>query len=189
MTDKVKSATKKAPAKKAEVATVDQEALDAQLMRMVGHKSTSEIAKELGMAPHEVRVRINEMFDNIDILTIQQQRSKLLITLNRIVDQASQRIDSIGGQVDDREYAAILNASTSAINVHLRELARLEKADTTQIETLNNLRVQELLRLMDAVVTSSVEELVETHDTVDYEEVMALFRDKLREEAAKIDLA
>lgn len=174
---------KKTPAKTAR----DDAALDARLLASVGIKSVAEIAKEEGVAPHEVRARVNTLLESIDVLTIQQQRTKLLIGLRGVVAKAEKRLSDIGDAVDDREYAAVLNALTGAVRVQLQELARMEKADDSKVEALNNLRVRELLKLLDSVVVTSVREIADTYE-LDESDILEVFQNRLVEAAAEMDM-
>lgn len=169
-----------------EIDLVNPESIDAEIMSRVGRESTVEIAKRLGLTPHDVKRRITELLDSIDVLTIQQQRSRLMIQLNEISSQAIARIQEIGSAIEDREYAAVLNASTNAIKVSLAELARMEKADDSKVEALNSLRVRELLRLVSRVVDVSVAEASARYD-VDQEELMAIFQGNLVSCAAEME--
>lgn len=170
------------------VAERDETALNARLLASVGIKSVSEIAKEEGMAPHEVRARVNTLLEEIDVLTIQQQRAKLLIGLRGVVAKAEKRLSDIGDMVDDREYAAVLNALTGAVRVQLQELARMEKADDSKVDALNELRVRELMSLINEVVVTSVQDIADTHG-LDSDEMLEVFQGRLVEAATNRDLA
>lgn len=174
--------------KSTEVDLVNPDSIDAEIMSRVGRESTTEIAKRLGMSPHDVKRRVGELLDAVDVLSIQQQRSRLMIQLNEISAQALSRIQEIGSNIDDREYAAVLNASTNAIKVSLAELARMEKADDTKVDALNELRVRELIRLMDRVVNRSVAEVAVTFG-VDEQSLLDIFRDNLVACANEMDAA
>lgn len=174
--------------KSTEVDLVNPDSIDAEIMSRVGRESTVEIAKRLGLTPHEVKRRVSELLDSIDVLTIQQQRARLMIQLNEISSQAIARIQEIGSNIDDREYAAVLNASTNAIKVSLAELARMEKADDSKVDALNELRVRELIRLMDRVVNRSVAEVAVTFG-VDEQSLLDIFRDNLVACANEMDAA
>lgn len=171
-----------------DIEEVNTEEQDKYLLRYVGQRSTTEIAKELGMRPIEVRSRINELLESIDVLTVVQQRAKLMIQLRKLVENTNTRIDQIGNQIDDREYSQLVSAATNAIRVQLAELERFEKADNSKVEALNALRVRELLRLMDAVVKSSVAEIASTYG-VDESKMHEVFQERLVQEAAALEEA
>ena len=163
------------------------EEVDRMLLRKVGVQSTAEIAKELGIGPLEVRKRVNELLEDIDVLTVQQERTRLLIELRSLVNRATERLDSIGTGLSDREFAQVLNSTSQTIRVHLQELDKMESKDDEALKELNRKRVQELLRLMDRVVGASVQEVAETHD-LDETELLEVFSSRLVEEAAEMDL-
>lgn len=170
--------------KSTEVDLVNPDSIDAEIMKRVGIDSTTEIARSLGMAPHEVKRRVAEILDSVDVLGLHHQRAKLMIQLREITQKAMDRIASIGDQVDDREYAAVLNASVSAIKVSLSELARMEKADTSKVEALNSMRVRELIELIDATVVTALKEISEKYGA-DEDEMLSIFREKMMVEASK----
>src|SRR5699024_4379289 len=107
------------------------------LLRKVGVQSTAEIAKELGIGPLEVRKRVNELLEDIDVLTVQQERTRLLIELRSLVNRATERLDSIGTGLSDREFAQVLNSTAQTIRVHLQELDKMESKDDEALKELN----------------------------------------------------
>lgn len=161
--------------------------MDKMLLRKVGIASTAEIAREFGMSPLEVRRRVNELLESIDVLTVQQERTRLLIELRSLVNRATERLDAIGTGLSDREFAQVLNSTSQTIRVHLQELDKMEAKDDAALQELNKKRVQELLRLMDRVVTTSVHEVAKTHG-LDEAELIEVFSSRLVEEAAAMDV-
>lgn len=174
------------PSQNQEVAVTTQKEVDGYLLRYIGRKSVNQIAQEVGMKPHEVRNRVTELLDNIDVLTVQQQRAQLLITLRQIGDRAMDALDSVDTHREPAGYAQILNAANTSIKVHLQELARMEKDDNQQVTELNNLRVREILKLMDRVVVSSVDQISESYG-VDKDVLLEIFQDKLVQSAIEMD--
>lgn len=161
--------------------------IDRFLLRHAGVKSTTEIAKEIGIPPHEVRGRLTVLLDSIDVLTIQQERNRLMITLNELAAKGLERLDSIGTGLSDREWAQISQSISNSIKVSLAELARIEAKDETKIEALNALRIKELLNLMNSVVTTSVAVIAERF-SLDEQELLEIFFNRLQDEAIKYDL-
>lgn len=174
------------PRKTQEVAVTTQKEVDGYLLRHIGRKSVNQIAQEVGMKPHEVRNRVTELLDNIDVLTIQQERAQLLITLRHLADKAMQALETVDTSREPAGYAQILNAANTSIKVHLQELARMEKEDDAEVTALNNLRVQELLKLMDRVVVTSVSQISETYG-LDKDILLEIFQDKLVQSAIEMD--
>lgn len=169
------------------VEPIDEDQVDRLLLRYVGTKSTTEIARELGMAPHEVKARITVLLDNIDVLTIQQERHRLMVTLNDVARRGQERLDEIGAGLTDREWAQVATTITTSVKIALDQLARMEAKDDEKVQELNALRVQELLRLMDAVVTTSVKEIADRF-LLNERDLLSIFTAKLSEEAAKMDM-
>src|SRR5699024_9933757 len=150
------------------------------LLRKVGVQSTAEIAKELGIGPLEVRKRVNELLEDIDILTVQQERTRLLIELRSLVNRATERLDQIGTGLSDREFAQVLNSTAQTIRVHLQELDKMEDKDDEALKELNRKKVAELLKLMDRVVLTSVQEIAGLHD-LDESPLLEIFSSRLVE--------
>lgn len=152
------------------------------LWRSLGRKSARQVSEETGIPPEAVLRWKQEVMSGIDEITINHRRMKLIVDLQDVSDKARDLADSA---VQDFQ-AGLLSTSVSAMKTLLAELARLEKSDTSKIEALNQLRVQELLSLMAAVVESGAQEISEIHG-IDEEELLGVFNRKLVEEAGKRD--
>lgn len=157
---------------------------DKIIMRHIGRKPISEIAKLIGWKPEEVMRRKSELINSIDVLTIQEKRAKILYELDEMAAKAREKAEST---ID--EYAAgLLNSAAAAMKTVLVELARMEKQDSGAVEKLNQLRVRELMRLVDAVVVSSVREIAATHK-LDESELLEVFQEHMVEEARALEEA
>ena len=167
-----------------EVEELDTERADRLIMKHVGVKPVSYIAKLTGMKPEEVLRRKAQLLEEIDVLSVQQKRQKLLINLEEIAQDAMEKSKTINSEF----FAGTLNAAVSAQKVILQEMARIEKNASGEVERLNSLRLKEILRLIDATVVSSVREIAAKHD-LDESEMMAVFQEKLTEEARELDEA
>lgn len=163
------------------------EEVDRMLLRAVGVKSTTEISRELGIQPLEVRRRINSLLEEIDILTVQQERTRLLIELRSLVNRATERLDQIGTGLSDREFAQVLNSTAQTIRVHLQELDKMEDKDDEALKELNRKRLSELLALVDRTITLSVGEIAEVYK-LEESELMEVFSSRLLEAAQEMDL-
>lgn len=174
-----------------EIATADDpgwsEEVDRMILRSVGVKPTTEIASELGMSPLEVRRRVNDLLESIDVLTVQQERTRLLIELRSLVNRATERLDAIGTGLSDREFAQVLNSTSQTIRVHLQELDRMEAKDDEALKELNAKRVAELARLVDVTVTKSIEEISQTYN-IEEHELTEIFASRLGDVARDLDL-
>lgn len=165
-----------------EIEHLDQGRVDELIWKYIGLKSVREIASLTGIKPEEVLRRKNELLDGVDVLSIQQKRQRLLIELDGMARDARERASG----ASDEFYAGTINASTGAIKTMLSELARQEKQDSGKIEALNQLRIRELLRLVDATVARSVREIASTHD-LEEAELMEVFQGHLVEAARELE--
>lgn len=177
--------TKKSEATK-EVAEVevDQERIDRVIWRGIGVKSVRLIAEEAGIKPEEVLRRKNELLEEVDVLTINEKRSRILAELDEMARSARER----SARASDEFAAGLLNASASAMKTVLAELARSEKQDAGKIEALNQLRIKELLRLVDTTVSRTFREISSVHE-VPEEEMMNVFQGLLSESARDLDVS
>lgn len=87
---------------------------------------------------------------------------------------------------DERNKAGLLNSALSGIDKALKELGRVSKAEQDRIDTLNGLRVRELLRLIDTTVARTLEEIADIHG-LDEEELLGIFQKFLRPVADEMD--
>lgn len=158
------------------------ERIDAVIWKGVGVKPVRQIAEELGISPEKVLKRKRELLEGVDVLSIQEKRQKLLVELEGMAQDARTRAGSISSEF----YAGTINASVSAIKVMLVELARAEKADSSAVEKLNEMRVREIMRLVDTTVTATLRQISETYD-VDEVELITIFKDNLRPAAEAMD--
>lgn len=166
-----------------EVEEFDQERADSLISRYIGRRSIREIAEMTGMRPEEVMNRKSEIINNVDVLTVQEKRAKLLYELDELAADARERAKD----TSDEFLSGMLNSSVSAMKVILVELARAEKANEGAVEQLNQLRVRELLRLVDSVLVSGVREIAEKYD-LDERELTDIFQDRLIEEARALEV-
>lgn len=167
-----------------ELENVDQSRIDKLIWKHAGLKPVREIAELAGIRPEEVLRRKNELLEEVDVLTIQQKRQRLMIELDGMARDARDRAEGISSEF----YAGTINAATGAIKTLLGELNRLEKQDTTRLESLNQKRIAELVSLVREVVDISVLEIAEQHD-LDQEELYAVFNQRMIEAAQKRDLS
>lgn len=165
-----------------EVEVRDQSRVDRIIWRHIDVKTVREIAEMTGEKPEYILRRKNELVTEIDSLTIKQKRTRLLTELDGMARDAR---DRAANSVDEF-YSGMLNSSVAAIKTMLNELSRMEKTDDSAVEALNQKRTQELLRLINTVVTASVREIAKTHD-LDESELMSVFRGRLVQEAQRMD--
>lgn len=165
-----------------ELELIDQDRIDKAIWKSIGIKSVRQIANETGLKPEEVLRRKNELLDEVDVLSIQQKRQRLLIELDGMARDSRDR----AANTVDEFYSGMLNSSVAAIKTMLTELSRMERQDSGKIEALNNLRIRELLRLIDVTVARAVTEIANTHD-LEEAELMGVFQGHLVEAAREVE--
>ncbi len=122
------------------------------------------------------------MLESVDDLTIQQHQQKLMVNLQEMADAAQD--DYKNAPMEFK--AGILNSAIAATKEVLKQLAAISRQTDDKVVALNNLRVRELLRLMDRVVETGAKKLADDHD-LDFDDVMAVFLTRLEIEAAEMD--
>lgn len=160
----------------------DSERVRNLIWRHMGVRSAREIAEMTGVPPETVLRVKRELLEEVDILSIQEKRQRIIIELEQMARESRERAQGM----NDEFYASGVQASVAAMRLVLGELKLMEKQDNAKVETLNQKRVQELLSLMAAVVESGAQEISEIHG-IDEEELLGVFNRKLVEEAGKRD--
>jgi predicted transcriptional regulator len=166
-----------------EIEVPDNDRIDAIIWRYSDVKSTKEIAKLTGLTPAQVHQRKREMYETTDELSIQMERQRLITELRGMSRDARDRAE----KASDEFYAGTLNAAVGAIKAMLVELARMEKQDSSKVDALNQLRVKELVNLIQEVVDVSVNEISEKHG-IDADEMFKVFNRRMVEAAQKRDM-
>lgn len=166
-----------------EVEDFDQDRIDKVIWRNADVKPVKWIADQINMKPEYVLRRKRELMEGIDSLDIQQTRYRLVSELNGMARDARER----AGSASDEFYAGTINAASGAIKTMLSELARMEKADKSKVESLNQKRIQELVSLIREVVDISVVEIASKHN-LDEQELYDTFNRRMAEAAEKRDL-
>lgn len=167
-----------------DVEDFDNARIDRIIWNGLGSKSISQIAMETGIPPEDVHRRRRELFEQIDVLTIQEQQVKAMVSMQEIAEKAREKIDSIG---DERNWSGAVNSAVNAQEKILKQVRAMAREDDSKVEQLNQLRVRELLRLIDRVVQAGSEEIAESHG-LDVEELLAVFQENLVREARNSDI-
>ena len=128
-----------------------------RLWELVGTRTPKQIADELGLPPAEVVRRTREMLESVDVLTIEQQRQKLMIDVGRIARKAEEAFDN---SLDERNKSGLLNSAVNAQKEVLRQLEKIEVRNADAVDALNRMRVAELVRLVETAVVDTLAELV-----------------------------
>ena len=165
-----------------EVEHLDQERVDSIIWKHIGLKSVREIAELCGIKPEAVLRRKNELLDEIDVLSIAEKEARILVELDGMARDMRERA---ANTID--EYASgMINSSVAALKTMLSQLDRIKKQDQGKIEALNQLRVKELLRLVDETVARSVREIAATHG-LNESELMEVFQGHLVDAARDLE--
>lgn len=151
--------------------------------RRLGSHSVSQIAEETGLSREQVFRVKQQLFEEIDVLSIEEQVTKALVSMQELADQA---LEKIGGISDERNWSGAVNAAVNAQEKILKQLRALKKEDSSKVESLNALRVRELLRLMSRVVNAGVAEIAEEHG-LDEAALLETFTMHLEIEARNMD--
>lgn len=157
--------------------------VDSEIWKRLGVKSTKVIADELGLKPAEVALKTRELLEGVDALTLQQQRLKIMVDLQTVVNDTIARARNAG---DERNIAGLYNSATGAMKAVLTQLNRLEDKSTAEVDRLNELRVRELVRLVETSVKATLAEVAQVHG-LDAEELMFVFQRNLAEAAQDAD--
>lgn len=160
--------------------------IDPRIERIVwkglGLKTVRQLADDTGLQPDQIYALKRELYESVDVLTTQQKKHKLLVTLEEIAHTTQEDYDAAPYEFK----AGLANSAIAAMKTIMVELNRVSKEDQGAIEQLNALRVRELVALMQEVVDVSVGELVEAYD-LDENEVFAIFNANLAKAAKKRD--
>lgn len=167
-----------------ELEHIDQDRIDKAIWKSIGIKSVRQIANDTGLKPEEVLRRKNELLEEIDDLTIAQIRQRTTIDLQSIARKTQEDYDAAPFEFK----SGLMNSAVAAMKVVLQEMNRLEKADNTKIEKLNQMRVRELVNLVREVVDVSVTEIAQKHG-LDDQELFETFNRHMVEAAQKRDMA
>lgn len=149
-----------------------------RLWELVGTRTPKQIADELGLPPAEVVRRTREMLESVDVLTIEQQRQKLMIDVGRMARKAEEAFDN---SLDERNKSGLLNSAVNAQKEVLRQLEKMETRNAGAVDALNRMRVAELVRLVETAVVNTLSEI----DPANYDENMKIFYGYLETAASR----
>lgn len=161
---------------------LDQERVDELIWRGAGVKSVRKIAEETGLRPEEVLRRKNELLEEVDPLTIQQTRQRLIIDLQRIARKTQEDYESSPFEFK----AGLVNSAVASMKLVLAEMTRAEKADNSKVESLNRKRVESLVRIVRAAIDAGVPEISDRYG-IPEDDLFEIFNSRLQEAAEKED--
>ena len=134
--------------------------IDKYIRTYVGIKSPREIADLSGASVQDVIRRAEGMKDEVDALSIEAQISFAMRSLNEIASDAKTAAASAPSAKD---ASGLYSAAVAAIAQSLKQLNALKKENDGAVVTLNNLRMQEILRLYDVVIEQGSRNLAKAH--------------------------
>lgn len=156
--------------------------LEKIVWRSLGVKSVRQIADETGLNPEQIFAVKREMLDAVDVLSIQEKRTKILVALEQLAQDALERAKDSSDEFSAGHY----NAARGAMKDMLTEFNRVSKQDQGAIEQLNQLRVRELLRLVDSTVARTLEEIASRYD-LEEADLQAIFQSHLKPAASELE--
>lgn len=174
--------------KSAEVVVPEERDLDDERINrairkgLMSSKTVRQMAEETGLKPEEVLRKKTEVLEGVDVLTIQEKRAMFMMELSDMSREVRERAKG----ATDEYFAGMINASTANIKLLLGELTRMEKADSGKIDALNEMRRQEILRLIEIAVKKTFKTVSSTHG-VEEDEMMTVFQGALFEAAQEIE--
>lgn len=138
----------------------DMTELDRNIMRYVGVKTPRAIAEMTGHTAEEVLRRKDTLLDEVDALTIDQQITKIMITLGRIATDA----EDAAANADYRDKGPLYSAAVTALSHQVKQLNSLKKDNDSKVVELNRLRLQEMMRFFDEVIDRGSEKIARDND-------------------------
>jgi len=156
--------------------------LEKIVWRALGVKSVRQIAEETGLNPEQIFAVKREMLDAVDVLSNQERRTKILAAMEQLAQDALERADG----ASDEFAAGMMNAARGAMKDMLAEFNRASKQDQGAVEQLNQLRVRELLRLIDTTVDRTLSDIASKYE-LDQSELLSIFQGHLKPVAAELE--
>ena len=162
--------------------TEDSERVRKLIWRHMGVRSAREIAELTGVPPETVLRVKRELLEEVDVLSIQEKRQRIIVELDEMARDARDRAQGMS----DEFYSSSIQASVAAMRLVLGELKLMEKSDNARVESLNQKRVEELLRLVDTTVASTLREISKTYD-LDEDDLIRVFQSHLEPAAEAME--
>ena len=155
--------------------------IERMIWKRLGNTSTRKIAEETGLTLEQTIAIREELLGGVDELTINQKRQKFLVELEGISQDARKDAEN----ADGRDKGPLYSAAVSAIKTVMAELARMEKTSSQAVDSLNALRIRELMRLIDLTVAKTFATLSERHG-IEEDEMYEIFQGYLKPVAMEI---
>ena len=160
--------------------------IDPRLERLVwkslGLKTVRQIAEETGLTPDAIFAIKRELYESVDVLSVEQKKQKFSVMLEEIAHDTKEDYDNAPYEFK----SGLMNSSIAAMKTIMVELNRTSKEEQGRIEQLNALRVKELLRLVDTTVATTLAEIATTYE-LDEDELQSIFQSHLVPTAQSLD--
>lgn len=165
-----------------EIEPVSDERIERYVWAHVGKESARDMAKALGVSPEEILRVKRSIVEEVDAISIEVQKARLMRTLQEIADDAKEEFEHAPAEFK----SGLLNSSVSAIKTLLVELNRTSKQDSAAVESLNLLRTRELTSLMLEVVDATVPLIAERYE-IPEQDIFLMFNDAFTRAVARRD--
>jgi len=160
--------------------------IDPRIQRIVwkglGNKSVREMSEETGLSPEEIFAVKRELLGAVDVLTVQEKRQKILIDMEKLAQDALDRAEDSS----DEFFAGMMNAARGAMKDMLTALNQTAKGEQEAIERLNDLRIRELLNLIDRTVSYTLAEIATTY-SLEENDLQDIFQKHLKPAAQELE--
>lgn len=166
-----------------EIEPVSDERIERYVWSRIGKESARDMAKALGVSPEEIlRVKKN-LVEEVDAISLEVQKARLMRTLQELADDAMERSKDISSEF----FAGTINASVGAIKTLLVELNRTSKQDSAAVDALNAMRVREIVGIYREVIDATVPLIAERH-SIDEDALFGMFNDALKRATDRRDI-
>lgn len=152
------------------------------IWRGLGTKSVRQMAEDTGLSPEQIFAIKRDLLSAVDVLSVSERKAKLLVMLEEMAHEALDR----AANSSDEFSAGHFNAARGAMKDALTELNRQNKGEQEAITTLNNLRINELVRLIELSVSKTFAVLSDRHGLSE-DEMFEVFHSYLKPAAEEIE--
>lgn len=152
------------------------------IWRGLGTKSVRQMAEDTGLSPEQIFAIKRDLLSAVDVLSVSERKAKLLVMLEEMAHEALDR----AANSSDEFSAGHFNAARGAMKDALTELNRQNKGEQEAITALNNLRINELVRLIELSVSKTFAVLSDRHGLSE-DEMFEVFHSYLKPAAEEIE--
>lgn len=152
------------------------------IWRGLGTRSVRQMAEDTGLSPEQIFAIKRDLLSAVDVLSVSERKAKLLVMLEEMAHEALDRASNSS----DEFSAGHFNAARGAMKDALTELNRQNKGEQEAITALNNLRINELVRLIELSVSKTFAVLSDRHGLSE-DEMFEVFHSYLKPAAEEIE--